>query len=184
MVEDNCLSPILALANDLGTVQVFLLHEFSDHDSRPQVEKCVNEYKKDNRLVAMCLAVEAWMCDEERFRHYLNLDEQAAVEHIVSTGADEEAALAISRHIVQNSLVNLAHMYYLMYGNLALFPASYEGIPFRMESLWGVHQLKAEIVRGVDEMFLDYDEHWRVLAEPGGTGTYTDLLQLDPPPNL
>lgn len=181
MADDNCLVPVLVLANDLGDTQVFLVQGTTTTDRDHHIRGCIEEYKMDNRLVAVCYAIESWMCDESHFRVAMNLDVDAAVEHLMSTGVDEEAAPAIASHVIRNMIVNMAHMYHLLYGDLALFPASYEGIPFQMESLWGVHQRRAEIIRGVDEMRLEFDDGWRVLAEPGGSGSYTDLLQLKPP---
>lgn len=183
MADDNCLAPVLVLANDLGDTQVFLLHGTTSAERDHHIRGCIEEFKMDNRLVAICYAVEAWMCDESRFRSAMNLDVEAAVEHLLSTGVDEEAAPAIATHVIRNLIMNMAHMYHILYGDLALFPSSYEGIPFQMESLWGVHQRRAEIIRGVDEMRLEFDNGWRVLSEPGSSagGTYTDLLQLEPP---
>lgn len=181
MAEDNCVAPVLVLANDLGDAQVFLLRDVCDTDREQHIRECVQEYKKDHRLVALCVAVEAWMCDEISFREYMNLDIQAAIEHLVATGVDEEAAPAIASHVIQDLIMSTAHMYHSLYGDLSLFPASYEGIPLRMESIWGVHQRRAKIIRGIDDMRLEFDDGWRILAEPGGPGSYTDLLQLEPP---
>lgn len=180
MVEDNCLVPFLVLANDLGETQVFLLPEFSAHTQTKVVTERVNQYAKDHRLVAICIAAEAWMCDEGHFREYMNLDEQAAVEHLVSNGTPEESAQIIASQVIQGMLIQMAHMYHSLYGDLAMFPASYEGVPFRIESIWGVYHMKSEILRGVDEMALEHDNLWRELAPAGGEGMYTNLLQLEP----
>jgi len=181
MAKDNCMAPVLVLANDLGDTQVFLLRDSCGAERERHLRECVQEYKKDHRLVALCVAVEAWMCDESSFREYMNLDVQAAIEHLTSTGVSQETAPTIASHVIQNLIMSVAHMYHALYGDLSLFPASYEGVPLRMESIWGVHQRRAQIIRGIDEMKLEFDDGWRVLAEPGGPGTYTDLLQLEPP---
>ena len=181
MADNDCVESVLVLANDHGATTIYplpvLLHESPCH---PMVVERVEEFKQNNRLVALCLAVPAWMCDENNYREFMNLDEYAAVEHLTSSGLDQDSATAAATDLIQNLLMNTAHLYHALYGNLAMMPFSFEGIPVRIESIWGVYHRTCEILRGVDEMALSFRTDWRQMAAPGGAGMYTDLLQLEP----